>query len=133
MISSPSIDPAHIELVNINMRLFAVLMPIFYGPRYAGLEVHMLKHVAQDVLEFGPVWTHSMFVLEHMGGRSVLTCHSKKTGIAHSIFQHFLVMHNHRTLTLSLRLTDNHNILLLYCCSVSFTTLTSHKNCENTF
>jgi hypothetical protein len=83
------------------------------------------------VREFGPLWTHSMFILEHMGGRSVATCHAKKTAIAHSIFHHFLVLHNHRTLTTSLGLTEDSNILVLIIISYTTSKFDVHHKTQN--
>lgn len=48
IISSQSISPANLDLVDVNLRLFVVLYPMLYGPKFAGLEVHMLKHTAAD-------------------------------------------------------------------------------------
>lgn len=112
--SSFSISPADLNLVHVNLRLFVTLYPMLYGPKFSGLEVHMLKHSAQDgmcaalhttsnannytVKELGPLFTHSAFVFEHMGGRSVYTCHNKRTGVSNTIFNYYVALHNHKLL-----------------------------------
>lgn len=48
VLSSLSISARDLALLDINLRIFVTSYPVLYGPRFSGLEVHMLKHSAED-------------------------------------------------------------------------------------
>jgi hypothetical protein len=130
VLSSLSVDKGGIEFNKRKLLLFVIQMSVLYGPEHSGLEVHMLKHVVPQgvylsllcnnyipftvVEEFGPLWTHGAYIFEHMGGRTLLSSHGKRTAIQTSIVKHFLRLNNQRQMLIKLQMQKDSRILLTF-------------------
>lgn len=50
------------------LKHFCVSFPELYGIRFQTANIHYLLHIAQDVRNLGPLWTHSCFPFENCNG-----------------------------------------------------------------
>ncbi|XP_028407832.1 uncharacterized protein LOC114530409 [Dendronephthya gigantea] len=54
---------------------FCVMFETLYGKRYQTANIHCLVHLADNVRELGPLWTHSCFHFEDKNGFLLKTIH----------------------------------------------------------
>ncbi len=64
------VDKAHQQL-----QLFFKLVPQLYYPKMCGTNIHNLVHISQFVLNWGPLWSYSLFGFESMNGHLRKNCH----------------------------------------------------------
>ena len=54
---------------------FCVSFPELYGIRFQTANIHYMLHIAQDVRNLGPLWTHSCFPFENYNGEMLKLFH----------------------------------------------------------
>lgn len=71
-----------------------------YGKRHCNMNLHLLLHLADNVLKFGPLWVHSCFSFENLNGQLLKlisgTTKNIDTQVTNSHWQ-FLEFFNHLT------------------------------------
>eukprot|EP00732_Lithocolla_globosa_P000935 Lithocolla_globosa_v1_NODE_372_length_4260_cov_144.514388.p1 type:complete len:466 gc:universal NODE_372_length_4260_cov_144.514388:4075-2678(-) len=63
-----SISPADLQIANRLLILFYFVFEKFYGKVHCTMNIHNVRHLAQSVLENGPLWVSSCFPYESMNG-----------------------------------------------------------------
>lgn len=65
ILSKSSIMPS--EICNAECYLYQFVKGVeeLYGEIYCSFNIHLLLHLPQSVLNWGPLWTHSAFCYEH--------------------------------------------------------------------
>ena len=70
-----AIPSADIIKANTQLELFYSLVPELYGEVVCTANMHTLIHLAQFVLDWGPLWGYSCFGFESMNGHLRKSCH----------------------------------------------------------
>jgi len=101
---------------------FCVTFSNLYSERYQTANLHSLLHMAEDVRNLGPLWTHSTFPFENLNGELLKLFH----GTQNIVFQIVSAVNINRALpTLSKALVEGSDSYRFY------SKLTSSRNSQN--
>ncbi|KAJ8672162.1 hypothetical protein QAD02_003421 [Eretmocerus hayati] len=84
-----SVAPKDVEDARKVLNVFVKQFQDLYGMKYMTSNVHSSLHLADDVLELGPLWTHSSFGREDINGKLahlVLSSKSAQLQMVNSLF-----------------------------------------------
>lgn len=86
-----SIPIGDVDMADQQLQLFFKLVPQLYYPKICGTNIHNLIHISQFVLNWGPLWSYSLFGYESMNGHLRKNCHG--TGYILPQLVHNMKMH----------------------------------------
>ncbi|XP_051166501.1 uncharacterized protein LOC127284848 [Leptopilina boulardi] len=75
LLSKEKILPAEIDLADSLLHIFIIDVERLYGLNKCTYNLHQLKHLAQNVREYGPLWVWSAFLSEDQNGELVKMTH----------------------------------------------------------
>lgn len=64
-----------------------------YGQKNVTMNIHLLRHLADAVLNSGPLWSHSMFAFEQSNGELVKSVKAY-TKVLHQISEKYSISHS---------------------------------------
>lgn len=88
-LSQESITVQEIDEASRMLNRFADEFEDFYGKQYVTLNIHLLRHIADEVKFSGPLWAHSLFGFEAMNGVLVKAVHG--THVLHEITKRYIL------------------------------------------
>lgn len=78
LLSSSSVSREMIETARRVLTEFVIQFEHLYGAKYMTCNLHLLLHLADDVLKFGPLWVSSCFPFENFNGMLAGFVHGSK-------------------------------------------------------
>ncbi|XP_014217715.1 uncharacterized protein LOC106646189, partial [Copidosoma floridanum] len=77
---------SHMQVLVARYKLFKFVAETeeLYGPSAMSFNVHQLMHLAQSVLDYGPLWSHSGYCFETGNGQLLRKVHAAK-GVIHQL------------------------------------------------
>ena len=79
ILSSTDITKESIEKCEKLLCNFCIKFQILYGERFCTANLHHLLHLPEDVLNLGPLWTHSCFPFENFNGQLLKLIHGTQS------------------------------------------------------
>ena len=107
-----TVTQSQIEHTERLLMHFCLKFPKLYSERYQTANLHSLLHMAEDVRNLGPLWTHSTFPFESLNGELLKLFH----GTQSIVFQIVSAVNINRSLpTLSKTLVEGTDPHRFYC------------------
>lgn len=65
---STNLTAHELQCIHADLIQFVKDFETFYGKKHCVMNMHLLTHLVQNVINWGPLWAQSTFVFEHMNG-----------------------------------------------------------------